>query len=55
MIEVKENDDGSFNISWDPDDPKESVLNTWTEADFLKVLMDLCREVLEEEHDNGHV
>lgn len=55
MIEVNENDDGSFNISWDPDDPKESVLNTWTETDFIEVLMDRCREVLMEESDNGDV
>jgi hypothetical protein len=36
MIEVTEREDGSFDISWDENDPTESILNTWTEQDFIK-------------------
>lgn len=46
-IEVKENEDGSFDISWDPDDPVERVFNTWTAEDFNKCIMDACSKVLE--------
>jgi hypothetical protein len=34
-IEVTEREDGSFDISWDENDPTESILNTWTEQDFI--------------------
>lgn len=37
-IEVKENSDGSLDISWDKNDPLESQMNTWTEEDFLNVI-----------------
>lgn len=47
MIDVKENEDGSFTISWDPNNPAESVLNTWTESDFIDAIMKRCEEVLE--------
>jgi hypothetical protein len=38
MIEVKEEDNGSFTISWDEKDPIESIMNTWTESDFLDAI-----------------
>lgn len=38
MINVKEEDDGSFTISWDENDPQESILNTWTEKDFINAI-----------------
>lgn len=38
MIEVEENSDGTFNISWDENDPSESMFNTWTEEDFVREL-----------------
>lgn len=40
MIDVKENEDGSFDISWDENDPVESVMNTWTKEDFIKAITD---------------
>lgn len=49
MINVQENENGSFTISWDPDDPQESILNTWTEEDFTKVILDFCNQLLEED------
>lgn len=39
MIDVKEEDDGSFTISWDENDPKESILNDFTEQDFIDVIV----------------
>lgn len=38
MIEVKELTDNSFEISWDENDPLESIMNTWTENDFLNAI-----------------
>jgi hypothetical protein len=38
-IEVTQLEDGSFDISWDENDPAESVLNTWTQEDFIKAIM----------------
>lgn len=39
-IEVTENGENSFTISWDETSPTESILNTWTEEDFIKVIME---------------
>lgn len=38
MIEVKQISEVEFEISWDKNDPKESILNTWTENDFLDAI-----------------
>jgi hypothetical protein len=38
MIEVHENEDGSFQIDWDPNDPVESIMNEWTEEDFISAI-----------------
>jgi hypothetical protein len=46
MIEVKETEEG-FEISWDENDPVESVFNTWTEQDFIDAIMKKCEEVIE--------
>lgn len=46
MIECKETDDG-FLISWDPNDPIESAFNTWTEEDFIRVIMEKCNAIIE--------
>lgn len=53
MINVKEEDDGSLTISWDENDPIESILNDWTEEDFLNCILDKCKEVLGEEEYNN--
>ena len=49
MIQVTENEDNSLTITWDETSPTESILNTWTEEDFIKVIM----ERVEELNDNG--
>lgn len=42
MITVKEENDKSFTIEWDPED---SILNSWTEEDFLNCICEfLCLE-----------
>ncbi len=38
MIEVKELEGNSFEISWDENDPVESMMNTWTEQDFIDAI-----------------
>jgi hypothetical protein len=40
MIDVKQEDDGSLTIYWDENDPKESILNTWTQEDFINAIQD---------------
>ena len=43
MIDCKENEDGTFTISWDENDPKESILNGWTEQDFINAIKDFLQ------------
>ena len=52
-INCVENEDGSFTISWDENDPVESMLNDWTEKDFIDCLMQRCDEILEKESYGG--
>jgi hypothetical protein len=40
MIKVKELEDHSFEISWDENDPVESMMNTWTEEDFVRAIQE---------------
>jgi hypothetical protein len=37
-IKVTEREDGSFDIEWNENDPQESIMNTWTESDFLDAI-----------------
>ena len=45
-IEVTDHNDGTFTISWDENDPLESVFNDWTEEDFLQMLTDQAEKIL---------
>lgn len=49
MIQVTENEDESFTISWDETSPTESILNTWTEDDFIKVIMEYLQKLKDNE------
>ena len=49
MIQVIENEDKSFTISWDETSPTESILNTWTEDDFIKVIMEYIQNLKDNE------
>jgi hypothetical protein len=50
-IEVIEEQDGSLTISWDENDPKESMLNHFTEQDFIDVIMSRLNEIDRESKD----
>lgn len=47
-IEVIEESDGSLTISWDENDPKESIFNDWTAEDFTKAITDGLNRLAEE-------
>ena len=49
MIQVIENEDKSLTISWDETSPTESILNTWTEDDFTKVIMEHLQKLKDNE------
>ena len=44
MIDCTQNEDGTFTISWDENDPRESVLNDWTKEDFIEVIRNYAEE-----------
>lgn len=46
MIEVNEREDGSLDISWDPNDPRESIFNAWSEEDFIKHITEYCDRIV---------
>jgi hypothetical protein len=50
-IDVKEEQDGSFTISWDENDPTESILNTWTNQDFIDCIMEECKKNVENDSE----
>lgn len=52
MIEVTQREDGTFDISWDSNDPAERLLDTWTEQDFIDLIVVKCPETLGE-GENG--
>lgn len=52
MIQVTENEDKSLTITWDETSPTESILNTWTEDDFIKVIMERIEELKNNERQD---
>jgi len=38
MIEVTENDDKTFTISWDENHPEEKIFNNYKEEDFINLI-----------------
>jgi len=51
-LQVKENEDGSFTMEWDCEDPMWSWLNTMTEEDITKIITDYAQKVLNNEQTN---
>lgn len=43
-LSVTENDDGSFLIEWDENDPRTSPLNGMTEGDFIEMIREACED-----------
>lgn len=48
-IKVEENEDGSFEISWDENHPTERLLNQFTEQDFIDVIVQRANQIQQEE------
>jgi len=49
MIEVTEEQNGTFTISWDENDPIESMFNTWTEQDFINAIESFLNKLKEDD------
>jgi len=47
MIDVKQEDDNTFTIYWDENDPKEKILNDWTEEDFINAIQNKLQSLQE--------
>jgi hypothetical protein len=47
-IKVTEKEDGSFEISWNEFDPVESIMNDWTEQDFIQALTEYLDKLKED-------
>jgi hypothetical protein len=51
-IKATVNDDKTITFDWDENDPLDSVLNTWTEQDFLYAILNWSKEAIGEEKYN---
>lgn len=49
MINVEQINENEFTISWDENSPTESILNTWTEDDFIRAI----KQSIEVLNNNG--
>ena len=47
MIEVTQDGENTFTISWDENDPHEKMFNTWTEEDFINAIQDKLKALEE--------
>ena len=47
MIDCTENEDGTFTIYWDENDPNEKFLNDWTQEDFINALQNYLNALQE--------
>jgi hypothetical protein len=48
-IKVEEKEDGSFEISWDENDPQESIFNDYTEQDFINLITEYLDKLKEDD------
>lgn len=46
-ISVIQNPDGTFEITWDENDPQESILNHWSEEDFINAIQNKLQSLEE--------
>jgi hypothetical protein len=44
MIDVKENTDGTFTISWDEEGPEHEIFKQFKTEDFIKILKQYAKE-----------
>lgn len=47
MINVNQENDGSFTIEWDENHPQESILNNWTKEDFIDAIENKLKSLQE--------
>ena len=47
MIEVTQDGENQFTISWDENDPQERMFNTWTEEDFINAIQNKLQSLEE--------
>jgi hypothetical protein len=47
MIDCTQNEDGTFTISWDENDPQESIFNNWKEEDFINAITNYLNSLKE--------
>ena len=52
MINVEQINENEFTISWDENSPTESILNTWTEDDFIRAIKQSIEALNEEDTKN---
>jgi len=46
-LKVSENDDGTFVIEWDPNDPRYAIFNDMTEEQITELIIQGLRERIE--------
>lgn len=46
-LTVRENEDGTLLIEWDPNDERWSMFNDFTEQDFIDMITSYCKTVLD--------
>lgn len=47
-LKVSENEDGTLQIEWDPNDERWSMFNDFTEQDFIDMITSYCKTVLDD-------
>lgn len=52
-LKVEQNDDGSFSLEWDPEDPLWSWLNTMSEEEITKIITDYAEQVIHNAETNS--
>lgn len=52
-LHVKENEDGSFTMEWDSEDPMWSWLNVLSEEDITKIITDYANKVIQDAETNS--
>ena len=52
-IKVKEEQDGTFTIFWNKNDPAESMFNSWSEQDFNNAIQAHLTKLMEEENEKS--
>ena len=54
-LKVTENEDGTFAIEWDPNDPRYSLFNTMSEEDMQEFMHKALDEFIKQCEENGSV